>query len=133
MRISDWSADVCSSDLRGAFGHARHTFARLGQRLAATRIMALEDRQRLRMIDDRHPQRGGDRIDGDVVVRRPDAAGGEAIIVACAQIVDRLKDRRRPIADDSHLRSEEHQSELQSLMRTSYNVFCLKKTNKTKI
>src|SRR3546814_2294023 len=29
-------------------------------------------------------------------------------------------------------RSEEHTSELQSLMRTSYAVFCLKKTNKTK-
>src|SRR3546814_19694542 len=58
MRISDWSSDVCSSDLR---------------------------------------------IDGDVVVRRPDAAGGEDIIVACAQIVDRLDDRRRPIPDDPHL------------------------------
>src|SRR3546814_9497574 len=31
----------------------------------------------------------------------------------------------------SDLRSEEHTSELQSLMRTSYAVFCLKKTNQT--
>src|SRR3546814_4071681 len=32
---------------------------------------------------------------------------------------------------DAELRSEEHTSELQSLMRTSYAVFCLKKKNKT--
>src|SRR3546814_6307558 len=32
-----------------------------------------------------------------------------------------------------HVRSEEHTSELQSLMRISYAVFCLKKKNKTKI
>src|SRR3546814_1432641 len=32
-----------------------------------------------------------------------------------------------------HLRSEEHTSELQSLMRISYAVFCLKKKKKTKV
>src|SRR3546814_5187809 len=36
------------------------------------------------------------------------------------------RDRRRI---ERHLRSEEHTSELQSLMRISYAVFCLKKTN----
>src|SRR3546814_6396269 len=35
-----------------------------------------------------------------------------------------------PDADGIHQRSEEHTSELQSLMRSSYAVFCLKKTNK---
>src|SRR3546814_10061994 len=34
-------------------------------------------------------------------------------------------------AVDAHIRSEEHTSELQSLMRISYAVFCLKKKNKT--
>src|SRR3546814_3391166 len=34
---------------------------------------------------------------------------------------------RRGAGDDRHLRSEEHTSELQSLMRISYAVFCLKK------
>src|SRR3546814_2296355 len=44
--------------------------------------------------------------------------------------------RRRQIVDDvaddlfARNRSEEHTSELQSLMRTSYAVFCLKKKNK---
>src|SRR3546814_2198531 len=42
-----------------------------------------------------------------------------------------------PVADDGHreinvkVRSEEHTSELQSLMRISYAVFCLKKKNNT--
>src|SRR3546814_10491532 len=35
-------------------------------------------------------------------------------------------------ADHGELRSEEHTSELQSLMRSSYAVFCLKKKNHTK-
>src|SRR3546814_9999159 len=38
-------------------------------------------------------------------------------------VIDRLRDARRRL----RLRSEEHTSELQSLMRISYAVFCLKK------
>src|SRR3546814_9559512 len=39
--------------------------------------------------------------------------------------------RHRPAARHGSARSEEHTSELQSLMRISYAVFCLKKKNKT--
>src|SRR3546814_4864269 len=39
--------------------------------------------------------------------------------------------RREAFLDRRHLRSEEHTSELQSLMRISYAVFCLKKKNYT--
>src|SRR3546814_3413137 len=44
--------------------------------------------------------------------------------------------RAQPSSPDSHrahsrVRSEEHTTELQSLMRTSYAVFCMKKTNLT--
>src|SRR3546814_3778081 len=47
------------------------------------------------------------------------------------QPLDRLDEARRVIAvDDAVIRSEEHTSELQSLMRISYDVFCLKKKNK---
>src|SRR3546814_1478881 len=46
---------------------------------------------------------------------------------------DRRHAHRRPAAPDHRLRSEEHTSELQSLMRISYAVFCLKKkTNHTR-
>src|SRR3546814_4434090 len=38
---------------------------------------------------------------------------------------------RKPRASHSRARSEEHTSELQSLMRISYAVFCLKKTNRS--
>src|SRR3546814_19887016 len=45
--------------------------------------------------------------------------------------------RGRGLRDDEHhaavCRSEEHTSELQSLMRISYAVFCLKKKNKNKL
>src|SRR3546814_2926163 len=44
-----------------------------------------------------------------------------------------LSGRDSPISRESSLRSEEHTSELQSLMRISYAVFCLKKKNKQRI
>src|SRR3546814_5219673 len=40
--------------------------------------------------------------------------------------------RRPPMTESNNNRSEEHTSELQSLMRISYAVFCLKKKNKNK-
>src|SRR3546814_1037220 len=45
----------------------------------------------------------------------------------------RLRNRKRAISEAAPARrSEEHTSELQSLMRISYAVFCLKKKNKQK-
>src|SRR3546814_3392113 len=52
------------------------------------------------------------------------------IILAFSARSDPPTDRRRPISGSPHRcgsRSEEHTSELQSLMRISYAVFCLKK------
>src|SRR3546814_4942171 len=46
--------------------------------------------------------------------------------------VDLLLDDKKLHLAIEHSRSEEHTSELQSLMRISYAVFCLKKKNKTK-
>src|SRR3546814_1541415 len=45
--------------------------------------------------------------------------------IACSIITSRIRER------ESHERSEEHTSELQSLMRISYAVFCLKTKKKT--
>src|SRR3546814_8885586 len=92
MRISDWSSDVCSSDLAGnpvPFG----VIQALGH-VAAD--VAGRDRQTVELahrvvLDPLHP---------------------------VAQTADRRVVRER---------SEEHTSELQSLMRISYAVFCLKK------
>src|SRR3546814_18973573 len=86
MRISDWSSDVCSSDLAvgdefGAVGGARHAQPRLGQLAAARRIIAFENRAGIGVDDDADAERLRHRVDGDVVVRRADAAGGEDVVV----------------------------------------------------
>src|SRR3546814_9808446 len=110
MRISDWSSDVCSSDLfipqqlAGAEGqHAagldRHLYARL-------------------------------RIPADAAPLVPQDKGPEArnlhIFAASHRIAHQVQN---PLHHCGGFRSEEHTSELQSLMRISYAVFCLKKKN----
>src|SRR3546814_5013983 len=101
MRISDWSSDVCSSDLavaRLAHGDELAAVAAgLGQRAARPA----------------HPlvHRGIER-DALQVLRQ---------LVAAARLPIPLAVQRDGV------RSEEHTSELQSLMRLSYAVFCLKK------
>src|SRR3546814_4016312 len=102
MRISDWSSDVCSSDL-GA---------------------AEQERPEEGMADEPQPQSqaagdGARGIQRAGRLRRADAHG------ACPQH-GRLMSGQLPSAR----RSEEHTSELQSLMRISYAVFCLKKKKK---
>src|SRR3546814_10744338 len=95
MRISDWSSDVCSSDLRRKlrlWSVALH--APMGTRLYRRLL----------------------RPDGTLCFRaasRSDTLGHGSTCGIAAAVV----------------RSEEHTSELQSLMRISYAVFCLKKKN----
>jgi hypothetical protein len=54
------------------------------------------------MMDDTDAQRGGDGINGNVIMRRADAAGGEEIIIPGAQYIHRLDDRILIIGDDPH-------------------------------
>src|SRR3546814_4450210 len=70
----------------------------------------------------------------DVRRRDPGDAGSDLIDGHAArnQILHRLVDHRHPhgnLTGRGKTRSEEHTSELQSLMRNSYAVFCLKKKN----
>src|SRR3546814_3749372 len=118
MRISDWSSDVCSSDLKHAVG--------IGKRLAALglemqtppRAEALEDIVRARA--------GGDEFGfGRAFEIRAAKAQGALKATVLVQHHPR-RDQRRPWQMIGE-RSEEHTSELQSLMRISYAVFCLKK------
>src|SRR3546814_9473299 len=112
MRISDWSSDVCSSDL-------------VGQRLQ----QAADVCEDLAEIAGFLLRLQGARLDPrkieDVADDGLQTAGG---VVDVARIGGGLVDRLLP---RQHLqdfgRSEEHTSELQSLMRISYAVFCLKK------
>src|SRR3546814_6508147 len=111
MRISDWSSYVCSSDLeiRPRRFRGRGRRVRKGRR-AVVRIGG--------------PVVGARRSAGDGERQRADAGRG----VRGVRQGDRAR-RQRP-ARALFPRSEEHTSELQSLMRISYAVFCLKKNNK---
>src|SRR3546814_4899405 len=109
MRISDWSSDVCSSDLAQSRAKA---LAKM-QPIAA----ALEDPSLSFAFPD-PPELRPPLITLDMAAVGYDERA----------ILQRLNLRLDP-DDRIALRSEEHTSELQSLMRTSYAVFCLK--NKT--
>src|SRR3546814_3088824 len=93
MRISDWSSDVCSSDLPWEY----------------TRSPGTGIRGTAKPGDAFYPWR---RVFGDY---RNAAPNGRTDKGCCMTIRTIL------------VRSEEHTSELQSLMRISYAVFCLKK------
>src|SRR3546814_9852955 len=102
MRISDWSSDVCSSDLL------------IEDFLPFEHFIAIEERSeglsRLRIIDDK----------GQNYAKADDPAYAMALDTNAEAGSDWLR---------YTYRSEEHTSELQSLMRISYAVFCLKKKN----
>src|SRR3546814_4375579 len=109
MRISDWSSDVCSSDLEDLVG------SQLAGAVEIDRACRLVGRQRdnlAHLVVERGPHHllgadhvGLDALEGIVLCRRHLLQGGRVV-------------------DD--VRSEAHTSELQSLMPISYAVFCLK-------
>src|SRR3546814_9234139 len=107
MRISDWSSDVCSSDLddRENRRPAADPYAPIPNLPGVAAILDTYRTWRRRGDRRRHPtrRRGAGAIGWNRPARRP---------------------RREPTRAP---RSEEHTSELQSLMRLSYAVICLKK------
>src|SRR3546814_9601208 len=113
MRISDWSADVCSSDL--ALPPSRPNGAAAGKagadRQCSGRMPALSWARHCILRPFCNP-RHGNRRDTNF----------EGYAGPCLAAGGRLRRER--------VRTEEHTYELQSLMRTSYAVFCLKKKNK---
>src|SRR3546814_6619495 len=126
MRISDWSSDVCSSDL-GACRHHR----RLAHALAG--VIVEERRGRLFqhfLVTALRRALAFAQMDRVAVVV------GENLHFDMAWLFD-VPLQQHPVTAERALRfalargqgsrSEEHTSELQSLMRISYAVFCLKK------
>src|SRR3546814_5350355 len=112
MRISDWSSDVCSSDLLRLRGHDRLVIGERG--------MAEPVEGHNRLDAPREMPRGDERERAEV--REHDGGEGND------SRPEELRDFRFQVSEQSK-RSEEHTSELQSLMRISYAVFCLKKKN----
>src|SRR3546814_1010450 len=115
MRISDWSSDVCSSDLTGADAGRDRRHHRRGPGNGEV-APALRDGQ---------AARAAWRCRMNTGTRHPDDRG--ALTPEERALADRLA---RP-GPQGEPRSEEHTSELQSQMRPSYAVFCLKKKNTT--
>src|SRR3546814_3397841 len=116
MRISDWSSDVCSSDL-GA--RADHQLALVGLTDIGVDRVGHDDarKDRLHRFRDQRLQRVAFQRQSDMRHVEHDAAvpgGGDSDAFRCDEAPRRLD------------RSEEHTSELQSLMRISYAVYCLK-------
>src|SRR3546814_6488903 len=105
MRISDWSSDVCSSDLSSSAGRSSSLSPMLRQVVEPV----------------------GDVGHMEIDMLRPVVA--MAAFAAVVQPHGGHPQRlcRRQVARNILDRSEEHTSELQSLMRSSYAVFCLKK------
>src|SRR3546814_3463910 len=120
MRISDWSSDVCSSDL--LLIRAASWVKPGGVLVYAT--CSLERAEGEEQIEPLISERGTFDMDNiDPVVLPADVAPAEQ---------GWLRTLPSLLADKGRLdgffvaRSEEHTSELQSLMRISYSVFCLK-------
>src|SRR3546814_7419874 len=112
MRISDWSSDVCSSDLaRLAKSNAREFEALVASMLDAGIWQPLSN-TRLKS----GPTPRTVTFEPSPIERSIDTP------------LMRCSDSARLVS--GNLRSEEHTSELQSLMRLSYDVFCSKKKNK---
>src|SRR3546814_3340575 len=123
MRISDWSSDVCSSDLMAMAG----VFVSIdvdGSLYVERGFVRPEDEPIEH--DDDGVITDGDESDG--IDSSDDLEDGPSPAVVSVGLPGTASEREE---EDEHddmlrpLRSEEHTSELQSLMRISYAVFCL--------
>src|SRR3546814_7691632 len=140
MRISDWSSDVCSSDL---IGSADLDSAATTVGAGATNSIAIG--RNVKVSDNSTSSVG---LGSNVSVNASNAVGigvsasaggaygvamgryanaGAEAATAVGNVAQALGGSSTAMGSNS-TRSEEHTSELQSLMRNSYAVFCLKKT-----
>src|SRR3546814_7921787 len=119
MRISDWSSDVCSSDLAAALRRPAGQYRGVGEEavLAVEAHLVAVDHHR---VAGRLAVRPLPPLPVPAVVLEPPVAA-IAVFAGIASGAGQV-----PVGVDFQ-RSEEHTSELQSLMRISYAVFCLKK------
>src|SRR3546814_7213234 len=133
MRMSDWSSDVCSSDLGVRGLAAPQCYNDVGEIQLAAQFMIMQGLLEVRAVGLELPgelrkprplrRREVARLRDQLRIAGGEEPGGEAVgeqvIVADG-----------PAEPRQQVRSEEHTSELQSLMRRTYAVICLTKQNK---
>src|SRR3546814_4297382 len=141
MRISDWSSDVCSSDLDGA--PSLDNFAAAANQANASdlgRYRTLRPETRQFQANAVYARALGDiqaTINGSLEYnhsRSLQGLPGISVTLPAGNPYSPFDDdvtlnryvENAPL-EQTNRRSEEHTSELQSLMRISYAVFCLKK------
>src|SRR3546814_6012018 len=132
MRISDWSSDVCSSDLVVKIVEGVRTSQRFFQAnplrifkivlgvigIGFTVVQVVDDElMQMPTLPPHGPEQGHVQFTQGNVGRHQ----------------NRSVDQRSAVTQFNAQRSEEHTSELQSLMRISYAVFCLKKKKPKKL
>src|SRR3546814_8631823 len=120
MRISDWSSDVCSSDLDDAAEHLRVddgvvVHAEPAEQVVGIRAQLRGGAELRRLPVELH--RGGDERE---LVTAGVGHGLDEAVLAGLRIVGELGDVLDDVPLARLLRSEEQTSELQSLMRISY-------------
>src|SRR3546814_2524114 len=118
MRISDWSSDVYSSDLQAVDALVS---AMAGRGLAPPTDSGLGLRDYVTIASGGNP---------DVAPRLQLRLARDGSLLPDPDALSIDFSRCEVEAREYAARSEEHTSELQSLMRNSYAVFCLKKKNK---
>src|SRR3546814_7728223 len=125
MRISDWSSDVCSSDLTRlqqqlAADQIKFGFLRLVEGVGRSPVAAT--------VDHALAEHGAVQFVADVVMALPDREAAATALFIDQQRAqprpNRSKAGAAPFQSRIQQRSEEHTSELQSLMRRPYAVFC---------
>src|SRR3546814_3607221 len=152
MRISDWSSDVCSSDLGSLVARQQQGGGEIHHQAALLLLQRPARRQQGDHLGQRRGRLGpGAPAPVDVGAK---LLGIEAVVVvqrrqrlvAAPEVGERARRELTALCGNRLVeafgraaverrqaglgRSEEHTSELQSLMRISYAVFCLKKKKK---
>src|SRR3546814_9670096 len=128
MRISDWSSDVCSSDLQISANEKQ-------TKLIAPELKGVRDLWKRKLVTINRLnelERTAVSLEGNIAALQANIAQTRAGIAEIRQQSIQLVQQYRSeagaqlaAAEQQIARSEEHTSELQSLMSISYAVFCL--------
>src|SRR3546814_9979277 len=129
MRISDWSSDVCSSDLlfQLTVVEATHLIRGVGGRIVPrTEEVLHSELKRLLVLGRAFKGLAGLLVLRDLLVQLVQELTAGQVDSPGVGSHALGPSNERAVRIELQVRSEEHTSELQSLMRNSYAVFCLK-------